>query len=198
LGSAGGCTRDIIHRFYNEQYQIHGGLMNRYVTGSDAAGLVMGYYDTRLLPIHQYLKRPGAVKYVIADNFFQAAFGGSFLNHQWLVAATTPVFAGAKNDGSTSDFHSVVDANGMPRNTPLYVNLLASPVDGPLTASCNPPANRPATPIGVACGDYAINTIQPTYPPYAPNQPQLPPLENVTIGDRLTQATIDWAWYSGG
>ena len=31
--------------------------------------------------------------YVIADNFFQAAFGGSFLNHQWLVAAATPVWS---------------------------------------------------------------------------------------------------------
>ena len=26
-------------------------------------------------------------RYAIADNFFQAAFGGSFLNHQWLIAA---------------------------------------------------------------------------------------------------------------
>ena len=34
------------------------------------------------------------------DKFFQAAFGGSFLNHQWLAAAATPVFAGALNDGT--------------------------------------------------------------------------------------------------
>src|SRR3989442_997879 len=28
--------------------------------------------------------------YVLCDNFFQAAFGGSFLNHVWLIAAATP------------------------------------------------------------------------------------------------------------
>src|SRR5215813_14202131 len=50
-GLPGGCTKDIVHRFYNEQYQINGGKQNRYVTGSDAAGLAMGYYDTRKLPI---------------------------------------------------------------------------------------------------------------------------------------------------
>ena len=32
-------------------------------------------------------------RYAIADRFFQAAFGGSFLNHQWLVAAASPVFS---------------------------------------------------------------------------------------------------------
>ena len=35
-GVAGGCTRDIVHRFYQEQYQLDNGKMDRYVTGSDA------------------------------------------------------------------------------------------------------------------------------------------------------------------
>jgi hypothetical protein len=35
----GGCTRDIVHRFYSEQYQLDGGRQDRYTTGSDAAGL---------------------------------------------------------------------------------------------------------------------------------------------------------------
>ena len=102
-GLPGGCTRDLVHRFYNEQYQINRGNQNRYVTGSDAAGLVMGHYDTTRLPIYRYLHRDGAPHYVIADRFFQAAFGGSFLNHQWLVAAATPVFAGAANDGGPNN-----------------------------------------------------------------------------------------------
>jgi len=54
-GLPGGCTRDLVHRFYNEQYQIDGGRMDRYSTGSDAAGLTQGFYDTRQLPIYQYL-----------------------------------------------------------------------------------------------------------------------------------------------
>src|SRR5262249_45002842 len=49
-GLPGGCTRDIVHRFYQEQYQIDGGKQDRYATGSDAAGLVMGNYNTKALP----------------------------------------------------------------------------------------------------------------------------------------------------
>src|SRR5207302_1752130 len=82
---SGGCTRDIVHRFYQEQYQLNGGNQNRYTTGSDAVGLTQGYYNTRTLPIYTYLHGDDHPKYAIADNFFQAAFGGSFLNHQWLI-----------------------------------------------------------------------------------------------------------------
>jgi len=201
-GAPGGCTRDLVHRFYQEQYQIHGGRQDRYVTGSDAAGLAMGYYDTKRLPIHAYLHASGAPAYVIAERFFQAAFGGSFLNHQWLIAAHTPVFEGAANDGGGSDLHTLVDANGMPANTPLYASPLGRAVaDAPLAASCTPPADRPATPPGAVCGDYAVNTIQPAYPPYAPGTPEarrLPPQTAATIGEALSLAGIDWAWYSGG
>ena len=38
----GGCTRDLVHRFYQEQYQIDGGKQDRYTTGSDAVGLTQG------------------------------------------------------------------------------------------------------------------------------------------------------------
>ena len=54
-GLPGGCTRDLVHRYYQERYQINGGRQNRYVTGSDAVGLTMGHYDTRKLPIYEYL-----------------------------------------------------------------------------------------------------------------------------------------------
>src|SRR5207248_9569497 len=80
----GGCTRDIVHRFYQEQYQLNHGRQNLYVTGSDAVGLAMGYYNTSALPIYTYLHSDGHPHYAIADDFFQSAFGGSFLNHQWL------------------------------------------------------------------------------------------------------------------
>lgn len=199
-GLPGGCTRDIVHRFYSEQYQINKGNQNRYVTGSDAAGLAMGVYDTKKLPIYAYLHGRHAPKYVISDRFFQAAFGGSFLNHQWLIAAATPIFAGAPNDGGTDDLHSVVDANGMPTATPLYTPL--GPVkDSSLTAACNPPTGRSRTPTNVVCGDFAVNTTQPFYWPYSPGTAdarRLPPLMNPTIGDRLSAAGVDWAWYAGG
>jgi acid phosphatase len=200
-GLPGGCTRDLVHRFYNHQYQIHHGRQDRYVTGSDAAGLAMGYYDTTKLPIYSYLHSQGAPNYVIADHFFQGAFGGSFLNHQWLIAAATPVFAGALNDASANDLHSVVDQNGMPADTPLYTSLATFVKDSSLTASCKPPQGWPVTPSGVVCGDYAVNTTQPFNWPYSPGTAdarRLPPLKNPTIGDRLSAAKVDWAWYSGG
>ena len=95
----GGCTRDLVHRYYQEQYQLNGGKQNRYMTGSDAVGLTQGVYDTRALPIYKYLHTRGHPDYAIADAFFQAAFGGSFLNHQWLVAAATPTWPNADNSG---------------------------------------------------------------------------------------------------
>jgi phospholipase C len=83
-------TGDLVHRFYQEQYQIDGGRMDRFVAGSDAAGLVMSYYDAAQMPEGRLARQ-----YVLADNFFHAAFGGSFLNHFWLVCACTPVWANA-------------------------------------------------------------------------------------------------------
>ncbi|MCA6123852.1 alkaline phosphatase family protein [Bradyrhizobium sp. WSM 1704] len=195
-GAPGGCTEDIVHRFYSEQYQINGGRQNRYMVGSDASGLVMGYYDTKKLPIYTYLHSRGAPNYVIADSFFQAAFGGSFLNHQFFVAAAAPQFAGAPNDGSANDLHSIVDANGMPTSTPLYTPT-STVKDAQLTAKCN----QAGLPAGLACGDYAVNTTQPFYQPYSPGTAEarrLPPLKTPNIGDRLSAKNIDWAWYSGG
>jgi len=194
-GLPGGCTRDLVHRFYQEQYQLHGGRQDRYVTGSDAVGLTMGTYRTRRLPIYRYLHRPRHPRYAISDRFFQAAFGGSFLNHQWLVAAATPQFYGARGDGSGDDLHSQVDASGMPASSPLYTAM--GPVkDAALTVPCSSP--RPA---GLACGNWAVNTIQPPYQPYAPGTAEarrLPPQTGATIGDRLSRKGVSWAWYAGG
>jgi acid phosphatase len=201
-GLPGGCTRDLVHRYYQEQYQLDGGRQDRYVTGSDAIGLTMGHYDTQALPIYRYLHAHGHPSYAIADDFFQAAFGGSFLNHQWLVAAATPTWPGAVNDGGGDDLHSVVDANGMPTSYPLYASPAGTTArDGALTASCAPGPGRGPTPAGVTCGDNAVNTIQPPYQPYAPGTAEtrrLPAQTAPTIGDRLSAKRIDWAWYSGG
>jgi phospholipase C len=197
-GLPGGCTRDIVHRYYSEQYQIDGGKQDRYMTGSDASGLVMGNFNTRSLPIYNYLHSAGAPHYVIADNFYQGAFGGSFLNHQWLVSATAPVFANAVHDGGSTDLHSIVDTNGMATSTPLYT-ATGTVKDAQLTVACTAPKGRAAAPV--TCGDNAVNTIQPTYQPFSPGTvvaKQLPPLTNANIGDLLSAANVSWGWYSGG
>ena len=159
-------TRDLVHRYYQEQIQIDGGKMDKFVTVSDAKGLSVGYYPTDQLPIAKE-----AARYVLADNFFHAAFGGSFLNHQWLVCACTPVYAHAVSDGSSKDLHTILGSNGLPTK------------DGQLTTK--------------ATGDYAVNTIFPASKPTIPAA-QLPLLTNATIGDELSGAGVSWAWYSGG
>ena len=188
---AGGCTRDLVHEFYQEQYQLHGGQQNRYMSGSDSAGTTMGVYDTKALPIYKYLHAGDHPHYAILDNMFQAAFGGSFLNHQWLIAARTPIFTVPAD----STLHSLVDSNGMPVQYPLYTPTGAVR-RGPLTATC---ASLPASVSNLACGDWAVNTMQPPFAPSGAFGAKLTvPLQNPTIGDRLSGANLSWAWYSGG
>lgn len=154
-------TGDLVHRFYQHQAQINGGLNDRFAAVSDAGGLVMGYYEGHNLPLWKY-----AQKYTLADNFFQAAFGGSFLNHFWLICACTPRYENAPDKVTIK-----LDANG---------NLLkdAQVIDG-----------------------YAVNTLQPSTPPFkrgtSPRR-QLPLQTMPTIGDRLAEKSISWAWYAGG
>lgn len=153
---------DLVHRFYQNQAQINGGRNDHYATISDAAGLVMGYYDGSKLPLWQYAK-----KYTLADNFYQGAFGGSFLNHFWLVCACTPRYLEA----------------------PEEVRVL-------FDAQSQLIKDGAVTPDG-----YAVNTLQPTNPPYKPGTApakRLPLQEALTIGDRLSEKGISWAWYSGG
>jgi acid phosphatase len=185
-GLPGGCTRDLVHEFYQEQYQLNGGQQNRYVTGSDSVGTTMGHYDTKKLPIYTYLHAGTHPSYVIEDNFFQAAFGGSFLNHQWLIAAASPTYPNAP-----AALHSIIDANGMPVKYPLY-NPTGPVLRGPLTVVCPSPV------AGRACGDFAVNTMQPSSPPSGSFGAKLPLQTAPTIGDRLTAKGIDWAWYAGG
>jgi phospholipase C len=188
-GRPGGCTRDIVHAFYQEQYQLNGGKQNRYMVGSDAAGTVMGVYNTKNLPIYKWLHSAHHPNYVIADRFFQGAFGGSFLNHQYLVAARAP-----EDPNAPAAQHSLVDAAGFPRNTyPLYTPQAGVTYrDGPFTVACPSPV------AGLACGNWAVNTMQPTNEPFGTFGSKLVPQSHATIGDRLTAKGVSWGWYSGG
>ncbi len=156
-------TGDLVHRFYQHQTQINGGRMDRFAAVSDAGGLAMGYYDGRQLPLWRYAER-----YTLADRFFQAAFGGSFLNHMWLACACTP-----RLDKPPAELTAVLNEKG---------ELVK---DGPLT------------PDG-----HAVNTMFSAYGPRSPQASDpnrvLPPLNQPTLGDRLSDKKISWAWYSGG
>jgi len=157
-------TGDIVHRYYHEIYQIDGGKNDKFVSGSDNGGLVMSYFDATNLPEGQL-----AQQFTLCDNFFHSAFGGSFLNHHFLIAAAPPVWP----IPSTGPGPSVSDPNF------------------PLTQ------DNQVTPDGFAVNTaFSINQPHPaniTDPALlVPNQ------TNPTIGDRLSEKNISWKWYSGG
>jgi acid phosphatase len=153
-------TGSPVHRFYQEQLQINNGKMDKFVAWSDAGSLVMSYYDGSRLPLWNYAK-----SYTLMDNFFHAAFGGSFLNHIYLVCICIPVFKNAPKS-----IVAELDEKG---------NLIK---DGTVT------------PDG-----YIVNTMQPLRGPHEAGSEILAPEQDMpTIGDRMNDAGITWAWYSGG
>ena len=85
-------TRDLVHAFYHNQMQINGGRNDGFVAWGDSGALVMGHYgDTAAEMKIAALAR----EFALCDNFFMGAFGGSFLNHQYLVAAQPPFYPNA-------------------------------------------------------------------------------------------------------
>ena len=75
-------TGDLIHAFYQEQMQINGGAMNRYAQVPNAQGLVMGYFDISKTYLWKLARQ-----FTLGDAMFHSAFGGSFLNHTFLVCS---------------------------------------------------------------------------------------------------------------
>jgi phospholipase C len=203
-GLPGGCTRDLVHRFYQEQYQLDHGRQDRYSTGSDAVGLTDGHYRTKRLPVYRYLHSRKAPNYVVADHFFQAAFGGSFLNHQYLIGAQAPQWDTSQS-AVPAGKNSVLDAAGFPnKNYPLYnPDPSVAYNDAVLTQACG----LPTTVNGFACGNYAVNTMQPSWAPSGGGSNVLPGINDVdptkpfyqrNIGDEMSAKHISWNWYSGG
>ena len=160
---------DLVHRYYQEQLQIHGGKMDQFAAVSNARGLVMGYFDTDSLPLSAYAKQ-----YTLCDHFYHSAFGGSFLNHQWLIAARTPLWADIP-----AMYRATLDGSGMAKKTADRTY-----------------ADGQATPDG-----YLINTIythNTPHPATAAADQLVPDLDYPTIGDRLNDKGVSWTWYSGG
>ncbi|WP_439865988.1 acid phosphatase [Pseudomonas syringae] len=189
-------TRDLWHVFYQNQMQINDGRNDRFVAWADAGGLTMGNYAQS-----QYSLRLWDVarEFVLCDNFFQGAFGGSFLNHQYLISATAPIYPNAADSVAKSQIASLQSMN------PLDSRL--KPLDkSPASAMEGPPQFGPSaiTPDG-----YAVNTMAPPYWPTWLRDPQNPdyskpdlanvlvPQSHEHIGDKLSKRNVDWAWYAG-
>ncbi|HEY4015805.1 MAG TPA: alkaline phosphatase family protein, partial [Polyangiaceae bacterium] len=102
-------TIDLHHIFFTEQFQINDGGMNKFTYFSDALGFSMGHWHTMSFPVPTL-----AQQFTVCDHFFHAAFGGSFLNHFWLISARTPEWPGAAAadaGGPSVDDPAVVMAN---------------------------------------------------------------------------------------
>ena len=158
-------TRDLTHRFYNNQMQINAGRCDQFVAWGDSGALVMGHYkqageELKLWKIAQ--------AYTLCDNFFMAAFGGSFMNHVYLISGQTPFYPDAKNSPAAK-LISVLEGND-PKGTRLKVAA-----DSPPSALDGPPRyekDSALTPDG-----YAVNTMAPPYQPsYVPPAPGGDPL----------------------
>ena len=77
--------------YYRGRQAINGGKMDSYV--AIAGSPAMGYYDGSRLQMWQY-----AQEYVLADNFFQAGFGGTAMNHFLLFSGAIPTWPNAPAD----------------------------------------------------------------------------------------------------
>ncbi|WP_122685951.1 acid phosphatase [Pseudomonas canadensis] len=189
-------TRDLWHVFYQNQMQINGGKNDNFVAWADSGGLVMGHYAQSRYSLRLW---DVAKEFVLCDNFFQGAFGGSFLNHQYLISATAPFYPNAAQSVAKAQIATLQsDDPTDPRLKPLDKS--------PASAMTGPPQFGPSalTPDG-----YGVNTLAPPYWPTWIRDPEnpdysKPDLPNVLvpqthehIGDKLSKKNVDWAWYAG-
>jgi phospholipase C len=154
---------DLVHRFFQNKLQINRGANNRFVNVSDEKALTMGYHDMTNSALWRYAK-----EFTLCDQFFAAAYGGSFLNHQWLIAARTPYVGVESNISAYALNHEgEILKDGVLTPDGYAVNTM-QPFYPPFKAKYSDPALR------------------------------LPPQTHDTIGDRLSDKNISWGWYSGG
>jgi acid phosphatase len=201
-------TRDLYHRFFENQMQINGGANDKFAAWGDSGGLVMGWFDGSRTAMWKVAR-----EYTLADRFFQGAFGGSYLNHQYLICACMPVYADADKSPahpSITILRTTADGKFLPE--------LALADNSPASALTGPPVFKKSgnlTPKDYL-GDgtfHSINTMQPPYQPsynppatddasglYAtPAEPTTLPAQTLaTIGDLLSARKVAWTWYSGG
>ena len=200
-------TRDLYHRFFENQMEIDGGKNDKFAAWADAGGLTMGHFDYSKSALYQL-----AQKYTLADEFFAGAFGGSFLNHQYLICACAPTYPNA--DAPPTGAHptiAVVDTDSAGNFLPQLTTSSTSPA----SALAGPPAyvlSGNVAPAGYF-GDgqfHAVNTMQAPFQPSG-NRPvdaagtdllyaspaantTLPPQTQTNIGDELNAAGVSWKW----
>jgi len=191
-------TRDLWHLFYHNQMQINGGKNDGFAAWGNTGGMVMGYYGETGKNLGLWKI---AEQFTLCDNFFMAAFGGSYLNHQFLISGRTPEYFNAASTAAKKKIAVLEDG-------PTGFRLKPAP-DCPPSAMDGKPTfvnDGAITPDG-----YAVNTMAPPFQPSYirpaaggdplladPNDAgTLPPQNYNTIGDLLSAKAVSWAWYGG-
>ena len=189
-----------IHDFFYHQEQINGGKNNMFAAMSTVGGWTMGHYDGSRFKLWQWAR-----EYTLADNFFMGAFGGSYLNHQWLVCACTPRFENAPESMRVRlDTQGKLEKRpGSPSASAGAAQIFSDGLGGQVTTD-----------------GWSVNTSQPSYQPSgvppAADGPRtmanprggaklgpydlgapVPPQVATTIGDTLSAKGVSWAWYAG-
>jgi acid phosphatase len=185
-----------IHAYYHNIEQINGGRNDMFAAMSTVGGYALGYFDGSGMKLWQWAR-----EFTLADNFFMAAFGGSYLNHQWLICACTPVFPDAPEE-----MRARLDSQGRLLKKPGSPSARDGAVQtftGGLGGQVSPDG-------------FSVNTTQPPYqpsgvPPAADGVLELadpigterlgrplPPQTSKTVGDTLSAKGVAWAWYAGG
>lgn len=190
-------TRDLVHAFYNNQLQINGGRNDGFVAWGDSGALVMGHYGDNAANLRLWQI---AREFTLCDNFFMGAFGCSYLNHQYLVAARPPYYPDADKSqakGRITVFDPSDPRGIRPKQTDASP---ASALAGPVRF----------VPNSLTPDFYSVNTMLPPYAPTYDLDPKRPgyadwsspktivPQHHETIGDVLSARGVDWAWYAGG
>lgn len=191
-------TRSPVHRFYENQLQINGGRNDGFVAWGNVGGMLMGYYADSAVNLRMWNL---ARDYTLCDNFFMGAFGGSFLNHQYLIAARPPHYPAADKSPSKG-MVAVLEGDD-----PTGIRLRQS-ADSPASAMQGEP--KFASHSTLTPDFWVVNTMGPPYAPAFSRDPDrpdyarvdepytLPPQAHATIGDTLSAGKVDWAWYAGG
>ncbi len=182
------------HRFFRMMAEVNGGKMDRFVAlglGSGShlstaeleklspddlaldlaapSGPVLGYYQAEDIPFYHQL----AHRYVLCDRFYQAMSGGSTGNALYLVACRSCV-----NPGITAAHMAPYD----PGKAGFKDAFFDRPYDHDrLMINDLPPIQGPT-------GANNLHKLRISPPPEAQTYPN--------IGDRLSAAHVDWAWYN--
>ena len=142
----------------------------------------MGYYDGSSLPMWKW-----AQEYTLADNFFMGAFGGSYLNHHWLICACTPVDRDAPREPARAARRHAAGSRRSPTSPPSVLQRRAAVLRRRRrrpTATRSTRRSRRTSRRACRRRRAAIRALTD------PAQHTLPPQTQKTIGDTLSAKGI--------